>query len=817
MKRAIGVLVCLCMLIGMTQAAFAQGIYTPGEYSASAYGFGGMVDVTVTVDDGSIISVEAVGDSETTGIGSMAIEQLPAAIVAANGIDVDGVSGASITSAAIIEAASQALSQASGTSSQSAISFIPGTYTGTGDGYNGDIELSVTFTEDAITAIEVVNSSETDHVGTSAYIIFDDIMAFTSTGVDVISGATFTSRAILEAVNDAAQQAGCDISAIQAGAVPFAYTPQEKIVDTYDVVIIGAGGAGMAAAAQAAQNGSTVLVIEKNAEMGGNTLVSGGSFQAVVPEYVFDPENPEATQAYSQLEGIDVIKSKSDAGRIATLNTILNWSEEPFDGHVEDPEAIKTVDDYDLPNRGVHAEYLQTLQTLKGQIAAYMEYANAHLAAGELETDLTVFSTVELHIFQTYYGGLRLSNDKTKWIYSDYELVKQMCEEAYDLKPWLQQQGVNFNFSRSTATLIGCLWQRINSVSGATVDGETYNRNWGAYFKAPESTLLKANEKNRIMTRTTATGLIVDETGAVTGVNAVMYDGTQLEITAAKGVIIATGGYGANIDMVLETNEYWNDEDLSANIETTNRNSAMGDGIIMAQEVGADIAGTGWTQLMPLGWVDNGDLAGGSGENVIYISPAGHENAGKRYVDESAERDVLSQGAYDYGTEDGVYIELSNGDSSAGSDDVEGRRYIRTLEGAAELLGIDADTLEKTITDYDMFVIGATDEAPVPSKNAYRGTIGTCDVDENGNYIVDSYRIEWLCVRYLAPSTHHTMGGIVVDIDRKVLDTQGEAIKGLYAAGEVTSGFFAGNRLGGNAVTEILVSGRVAANSATEQ
>lgn len=213
---------------------------------------------------------------------------------------------------------------------------------------------------------------------------------------------------MLEAVNDAAVQAGCDVSALQAGAIPFAYEPQDTIEETYDVVVVGAGGAGMAAGAAAAQAGATVVVVETNAAIGGNTLMAGGGdagFQAVVDAYVFDPDDPEATTGVDPIDG-EVEKAKSDAGRLETLRMIYNWSEEPFDGTVEDPDAITSIDDYNLPERGVHAEYLDTLKTLKEQIGVYLEYADAHLAAGEQETDLTLFSTPELHIFQTYYGGL---------------------------------------------------------------------------------------------------------------------------------------------------------------------------------------------------------------------------------------------------------------------------------------------------------------------------------------------------------------------------------------------------------------------------
>lgn len=90
-------------------------------------------------------------------------------------------------------------------------------------------------------------------------------------------------------------------------------------------------------------------------------------------------------------------------------------------------------------------------------------------------------------------------------------------------------------------------------------------------------------------------------------------------------------------------------------------------------------------------------------------------------------------------------------------------------------------------------------------------------MDDEGNYLPDTYKLDMIRVRFLAPSTHHTMGGLRVDTDRRVLNENGEAIKGLYAAGEVTGGFHSGNRLGGNAITEIIVSGRIAGNSASNE
>ena len=821
-QRVTGLVIAFVLAISACiMPAFADQTqqFTPGEYTAKARGFGGEISLTVTVDDNNVLAVSIVGDDETAQIGSNAVDQLPAMLVAANGNACDVVSGATITSTAVFEAYELALKQARGEAVEPiALAFTQGTFTGTARGYNGDVVLNVTFSADAITGIELVESRETAHVGTPAFdILFALIQEFGSTGIDVVSGATFTSNAILTAVEDAGVQAGADVQALRTGAKPFAFTPGERIIDTYDIVVVGAGGAGMAAAASAAQSGATVLVIEKEAEIGGNTLVAGGPFQASQLSAVWDPANPEAIEAAYEVTGETVTKAKMDAGRLATLQMILDWNEQLFDETIVDAGAIHSVDDYHLAERGVHPEFLPTLQTLKEQIRQYMAYADEKMQAGAKETDLTLFSTVELHIFQTYYGGLRLNHAKDKWIVNNFDLVKQMCESANDIKPWYIAQGATFD--NSQGTLIGSMWQRTIRMLGGTVDGVEYDNKWGAYFKVPENTLLAANEKNKIMTRTTAKELMTDG-NRVTGVKAVEFDGTEVEITAVKGVILATGGYGANIQMVVDTNEYWDTDDLTTAIKTTNRNLAQGEGIVMAQAVGADVVGMGWTQLMPLGWVDNGNLAGGTGETVIYISPSTHPNAGRRYVDEAAERDVLSQGAFDFGTEDGVYVELSNpGDVTSSGNianvaNVEGRSYICTLDEASELLNIERSILEQTITEYDAFIIGKTDVPPVPAKSGYRGTIGSCEQNEDGTYNIDTYKVEVIRVRFMAPSTHHTMGGLVVDTQRQVLTADGSVIPGLYAAGEVTGGFFAGNRLGANAILEILVSGKIAGETA---
>ena len=313
----------------------AAGIYTPGTYEGSAQGYGGTVTVSLTVDANAITDVSIAGERETPSVGGAALEELAKQVKDAQSAEIDGVTGATLTSDAVKEAAAAALAAAKGEGStdNSPLSFTAGTYTGTAAGYNAELALDVTFSDTAVTDIQVNSSKETDHVGTSAFdIMFADIIAANGTGVDMVSGATFTGRAVKEAVNAAAEQAkATNMAAFKANTVE--HKAGDPVEGTWDVVIVGAGGAGMAAAAQAAQDGNTVLVLEANAEMGGNTLVSGGAYQSVMPYLVWDPQNPDATTG--EYNGQTYDKVKSDAGRLEILQVILDWSEEPFDGTLE--------------------------------------------------------------------------------------------------------------------------------------------------------------------------------------------------------------------------------------------------------------------------------------------------------------------------------------------------------------------------------------------------------------------------------------------------------------------------------------------------
>ncbi len=851
MKRKIALALALAMAVSLAACSKpaeptpgTEGIYTPGTYTGEGQGYGGAVVVELTVDANAITAVTVTGDKETPTIGGAHLEELAEQVKTAQSAEIDGVSGATLTSNGVREAAAAAIAAAKGDSSGSngALGYTAGTYTGKAVGYNGPVELDVTFSDSAITDIVVKTSGETGHVGDPAYdIMFADAIAANGSGIDNVSGATFTSRAVKEALNDAAQQAkATNMDAFKKNTVK--HEPGSPVEGEWDVVVVGAGGAGMGAAAQAAQNGDSVLVIEKNADIGGNTLVSGGAFQSVMPYLCWDPANPDATTG--EYKGQTYDKVKAGGGSIATLRIIANWSEEAFDADYYKDHEYVAGDIEELSKHGVHADFLPTLQALKKEIKTYLNWADPKLKAGTAETQLPLFSTVNLHIFQTYYGGLRQSSDKNEWIYGNVDLVKQFIEDGQELKSWLQDQGALFN-DADQSTLIGALWWRENSFSGGDMDGDgkmDIPAQYGTYFATTRKTVLETSataKDNQIMTRTTAENLIV-ENGKVVGVTGTMYDGTPVTARAKKGVILATGGYAANISMVMETNKYWDPDFITASTKTTNRSSLQGDGIKMGEAVGAATVGEGWTQLMPIAWIDNGNLSFGAGNYAAYINPT----TGKRFVNEAAERDVLSLGELRNGIEvngtQGVFLEFSNAETvvgfpypydtyvkpgveegaTTGKTQIDNRVYFCTspdeLQKVLDEFGMKADpkVIYETLEAYDKAVM-AGEEPPEVKKENPTKLVGTAEVDENGKYKADTYKLEGelLRIRVMAPSTHHTMGGLAIDTQRHVLDDSGSIIPGLYAAGEVTGGIHGGNRLGGNAIVEIFVSGRTAANA----
>lgn len=261
----------------------AAGIYTPGEYSATVDGFGGPVTVTITVDENAILSVSAVGDDETDGVGSRAIEELPAAIQEAGSVDVETISGATISSNAVLTAAKQALAQAKGESAT--LSMEDGTYEATGNGFDltTPVPVTVEISGGKISAITVGECKETEGMLASVNdLLIPRIVEHQSLAVDAITGATSTSNAVKAAVLDCCIQAGADEAAL------YAEIPASTAEETYevDVIVVGMGGSGTTAALSAAENGAKVLAMDKAGKWGGTSAITSGPAAVNAPSQV---------------------------------------------------------------------------------------------------------------------------------------------------------------------------------------------------------------------------------------------------------------------------------------------------------------------------------------------------------------------------------------------------------------------------------------------------------------------------------------------------------------------------------------------------
>ena len=274
-----------CSLTGCSSSASsASGSGYTGTQTASAKGMESDVEVTITWENGTITNCEINADGETESIGKAAAPDLAAAIIEANDYEIDGVSGATVTSEAVKTAAKECFT-AAGLIEAAAVQMTPGTYSGAAYGMKSTVCVDVTVDETSITAIEITDSEETTGIGQAAFAeVPDAIIEHQSLNVDAATGATMTSNAIKNAVAQAITEAGGDPDAFR--------TPVEETVkaegetEDYDIVIVGAGMAGMSAAIEAARTSeASVLVLEKLAYTGGSARVCGGGIWTINSDY----------------------------------------------------------------------------------------------------------------------------------------------------------------------------------------------------------------------------------------------------------------------------------------------------------------------------------------------------------------------------------------------------------------------------------------------------------------------------------------------------------------------------------------------------
>ena len=572
--------------------------------------------------------------------------------------------------------------------------YTPGIYSAIVTGMK-EMTVTVTFSEDAITTIEL-DHEETPGIGEPVCDSLPiQIIELQGLGIDAVAGATLSSMAILDGVADCVEQAGGDVAALKAVKPQIIDNGDEEL--TADVVVIGAGGAGMAAAVTANQEGKTVIVIEKTSNMGGNTTLAGGAFNAV------------------------------DDGS---------------------------------------------------------------------ETALARNDSVDLYYEQTFHGGDQQG---------DPELVRTLVENAWDGVLWLKELGMEFELGVFTVT--GGIYER--AYKPVEPEGSGFFKAYRSYMESHAGITIKY--------KTTAESLIV-ENGAVVGVACTGEAGNQVIVKANNGIILATGGFSQNIEMRKKYNaetNLW--PTLDETIPSTNTPAITGDGITMAQAVGAELVQMGNIQLLPLGDPNTGSLSGNiehAVESRIFVNQEGN-----RFVNEGGRGDEMTLRLFEQ-PDTTMYI-IMDSDTYPNRDEANnfnerisdlvaaGRVYkADTLEELAGMIHVSAENLVKTVEEYNRHCLGGDLEG---QEDEFGRTLFT-DTDKINNGINQGpfYAAERM------PTVHHTMGGVKINTSTQVINTQGDVIPGLFAAGEVTGGIHGSNRLGGNALTDTIVFGRIAGKSASD-
>ncbi len=653
-------------------------------------------------------------------------------------------------------------------------------FSGAAPGYNGLIETLVTIDNDKIKDVTITHHSETPGIGgplldssgkkltvggeSPIDLIPKMIVDNQSINIDAVSGATATSYGILHAVSDALIKANYRVDAVTAATevLPPDYEPKEvdlseeerAILDKWlikadfdtfhedtksDVVVIGGGGAGLAAAISASENGANVIVIEKNGEVGGDTLVCGAIYNAPDEEM--------------------------------QKKLVMN-------------ETKKEIIEKALNEKPVNDEHKELIDIVKAKL-------NEHNAKNESE----LFDSKEWFALQTYNGGDKKAN---------LSLVKTLCYNSYDGLMWIKNIGVKFfDFISQGA---GSLWERTH----------TNTMPMGTGFISSYLDKIESSDKIKIITNTTALNIKKDESGKVSIVECKDKYGNLFNISANKSIIIATGGFSANPSMLDNYNtkdsSIWSDITLST-LPTTNRTTVSGgDGIEMGKNVGAALTDMSEIQLLYLGNLENGDLTKypprcvNGTDQVIFIN-----KLGERFTNEGGRRDDICSAVLKEPDKTFYILESADGDKYVDIYSDEFRSadgfsldyliennfiYVAdTIKELAEKLNMNPDTLQKTIDDFNSYV----DEESDP----YGRTLFSTKI-EHGPFVATPRQV----------SVHHTMGGLKIDEAAHVLDENGDIIEGLFAAGEVTGGIHGGNRLGGNAVVDTVVFGRIAGKNA---
>ena len=589
--------------------------------------------------------------------------------------------------------------------------------TGTAKGFGGDVTVTLTVEDGVITAAKATGDAETPGVGTPALEQLPALMAqYNTVNVDVLSGATFTSNGVIDAAKAALTSAGLNVEDYMAEIKAEA---AEDVVLEADIVIVGAGGAGMTSALTAAEKGAKVVILESQAAVGGNSVRATGGMNAGHTPYQDNAEFAQAAGVEKTLASVDTTYADN-----AVINQLADEVEVQWTAYQQNPEGY--------------------------------------------------FDSVELMQLDTMIGGKGIN---------DPALVEVLAENSAEGIEWLRKYDIDLV---NTGAFGGA---SVNRIHWPKVDGKKVSV--GAYMIPLLEDACEANENITILFETTANEIVMVD-GAAKGVKATGKTGNSVTVNA-DAVILASGGFGANLEMVAS---------LKPELEgfmTTNAAGLQGQGIAMAEAVGAALVDMEQIQIHPTVEANTASLIteGLRGDGAILVNAEG-----KRFIDEVGTRDVVSAaeiaqtGSYSW-----LIVDQAMLDASA---TIAG--YVKkgltvsgaTYEELAAATGMPAEAFAETMNNWNSYVAAKND--PDFGRVSFAKPLDTAPY----------YAIK------VTAGIHHTMGGVKINTETQVLTADGTAIPGLYAAGEVTGGVHGANRLGGNAVSDFVVFGRIAGEEAAD-
>lgn len=544
--------------------------------------------------------------------------------------------------------------------------FVPrysdGTFIGIGDGGRGEIVVSVTIAQHAIVDITVISQSESKFAIPCEEQIISEVMERqTMDGVDAVSGASLTSAGIMTAIQNA------------LNASLGIYADDREYSDcTCDVVVVGAGGAGLSAAIEAASHGKMVIVLEKQGIAGGNTNFATGGLNA---------------------------------------------------------------------------------------------------AGTQEQKELGIEDSPEIHFNDTMKGGHGFNTTV---------LVRRLTESAADAVEWLKKLGADMS---DVGKMAGSSVPRSHRPEGGAAVGPHLMK---VLRNSTESSGVQIRLHNKV------TGLLSDGNGKVTGVR-VSGRKKDYDITS-KAVVIATGGFGSNAELIGRFRPELKD------FPTSNHSGATGDALSWIDGVKADTLHMKFIQTHPTGEKYSHILITEAvrGNGAILVN-----RDGRRFTNEMIPRDELSDAILGQSGRSAyiVFGESVRQSLSAIETYIMQGLVIQgnTAVELAKVAGLPGDALSGTIAEYNRSQAAGEDKE-----------FGRAAADMPRQLDAPYYCIE------IEPVIHHTMGGIRIDDHARVLHKDGTPVPGLFAAGEVTGGIHGDNRLGGNAIADIVVFGRIAGAGAAE-